>query len=495
MDKENLNGIPEEEKEEIIICSRCGANEAMQGSEYCEQCEAQLLKKKIPFFGWVAGFVSLMLSVVVTIVMLSGTVLTSGLSKGDKYADEKSWHTAYEQYYNEYKESVASLNVINDLLNRVFETEERAYVSPSLGIKKKMINVVANYYGPLDAYYYATGFLSENEMAMPFMKNYEKMYLDFQTTYQAAEATFNKAFEENADYKTVLAEMDTHKGKDGVNEVFLNYHKYVISVNLGASVSEQNAILEDIRKAAEASGDDYGWLLNPVMSQAHYDAGEIDKAMACLDKIIDSNKSNYDAYRLKMRLQVKSGDIQAAGETVAEFRAANENCEFTYYADVLEIEYLRITGDYDKAKALCIEADESYKKIPEDNGIFDLIYMIEGKYVMPTEIYRQRALVSMITEDYADAFNTMMEAYQMESYYAQYFQGSANLNDPNFYGALYLSANLLSSSGQMTEESKPDVDIVLSMFSEGAMSKDIEAIINGEKTAKEVLTEGEFELV
>ena len=495
MDKENLNDIPEEEiiEPEIEKCSFCGEREAAEDSEYCELCKEKLLKKRIPFFGWIAGFAALMLSFAVFAVLISGTVLTSGFSKGDEYADKGIWNTAYEQYYNEYVESVENLNVINDLLNNAFETEERAYVSPGLNIRKKMINVVAEYYGPLDAYYYATGFLSEKEMALPFMDDYTRMYMDFQNTYSVVEETFNKAFEENADYKTVLAEMDTYKGKEGVNEIFLNYHKYVIAVNLGASTSEQLEILRDLEKAAETSGDDYSWLCNPVLAQALYDSGDSEGSTAYLDKIIESNKSNYDAYKLKMRIQVMNGDVEAAGKTVEEFRTNHENSEMIYYADILEIEYLRITGEYDKAAALCTEADESYKNISETNGIMDLTYMIESKLIMPTEIYRQRALILMTEGSYADAFQSMMEAYQMESYYAQYLQGSASLNDPKFYGSLYLSAILVEQNGLVTEENQSDVEMILAMFGEGKISDDIEAVKNGTKTVKEVLTEGEFE--
>lgn len=492
MDKENLNGIPEEE---IIKCSHCQKNAATENSDYCDVCETALLKKKIPFFGWAAGFVSLMLGIVVFTIMISGAVLTAGFGKSNEYADKKVWYAAYEQYYEDYRESVESLNVINDFLNTVFDTEERAYVSPGLGIKKNMIEVVANCYSPLDAYYYATGFLSEKEISMSFMADYEKVYTDFNSTYSAVEEIFNKAYTDGADYKALLTEMDTYKGKEGVNEVFLNYHKYVIAVNLGASASEQLEILKDVEKAAEASGDDYSWLCNPTMAQALYDTGDFDGTMVYLDRIIESNKSSYEAYKLKMKIQVMNGDVDAAGETVAEYRANHENCELLYYADVLEIEYLRITGDYDKAKALCTEADESYRNVPETNGIMDLTYMIESKLIMPTEIYRQNALILLSEGDYAQAFTVMMDAYQMESYYANYFQGSANLNDPNFYSVLYLSAKLLSTSDRMTAEIQPDVDNVLAMFSGGKMSDKITAVENGEKTVEEVLREGDFELI
>jgi len=74
-------------------------------------------------------------------------------------------------------------------------------------------------------------------------------------------------------------------------------------------------------------------------------------------------------------------------------------------------------------------------------------------------------------------------------------QYSATLNDPKFYGTLYLSAKLLSTSDQMTEDKKADVDQILAMFDTGSMSDDIDAIISGEKTVEEVLTKGAYDLI
>jgi len=96
---------------------------------------------------------------------------------------------------------------------------------------------------------------------------------------------------------------------------------------------------------------------------------------------------------------------------------------------------------------------------------------------------------------YDEAFQSMMEAYQLESYYAQYLQGETSLNDPKFYGTLYLSAILVEQNGMITEENRPDVEMILETFGKGKISDDIEAVKNGTKTVKEVLTEGEFEAV
>jgi hypothetical protein len=101
----------------------------------------------------------------------------------------------------------------------------------------------------------------------------------------------------------------------------------------------------------------------------------------------------------------------------------------------------------------------------------------------------------MLQGKYEDAFTSMMEAYKLESQYAYYMSYSPSLNDPKFYGTLYLSAKLLSTNGTVTEDVAADVEYVLSMFEAGTMPENIEAVINGELTLEEVLMKGAFDLV
>ena len=129
MDKENLNGIPEEEKTEVIsdeavsdeeiaeevqeetvceeenraeqadetvdetvndaeeesedseetveedgepaeICPVCGEREVAEDSNYCTECETKMLKRRIPFLAWLSAFIVLGFSVFAFVLVL-----------------------------------------------------------------------------------------------------------------------------------------------------------------------------------------------------------------------------------------------------------------------------------------------------------------------------------------------------------------------------------------------------------------------------------------
>lgn len=486
---ENAEDENTEAEEEENLCSVCGEKEASEGSEYCVECETKMLKRRIPFLGWISGFVALGFSLFAFLLAIVAVVPSGYVALGDSYASEKNWHAACEVYANVSEASTQ----FNEYANYIFQTDFQ-FVRSGEGVSKRLINVVANYYSPIDAYYYAQNSLSSKALGQKFMEGYAKAYNDNYEAYMQMAETFNKALEGETEIEAVLEELEAFKGTEGINDVYVDYYKFAIAYELGEDAEAQIELLRELEAAAEASGEDYGWIYNQALAQALYDTGKGEEAVEYLDKIIASNKSSYDAYLLKMKIQLQQGDTEAAGETVAEFKENSAYCELAYFANLLEIQYLRCTGKYDEAQALCVEAAAAHETVPETNGVINMLYSMEGKLLTTSEFNRQDALICMVKGDYAAAFSSMMEAYSMESYYAYYMQNSVALNDPNFYGALYLSAKLLSTSDMMTEENAADVEYVLSMFEEGTMSESIEAIINGEKTVEEVLTKGAFDL-
>lgn len=531
MDKENLNGIPEEETESAVnqaedtsaeeaaeeiaqgaaeenenpvsaeeeenlcsVCSVCGENEAAEGSEYCLECETKMLKRKIPFLGWVSGFVALGFSLYAFLIALAAAVPSGYVVLGDDYAKDGNWQMAYEVYCD----AGNAVTQFNSYMNQIFsasdETSGFNYVMAGEGVNKRLINAVANYYSPIDAYYYAQKTLSSTALNRPFMEKYSKTYNENYEAYMLMSETFNKALEGKIKIDEVLETLEAFKGTEGINDVYVDYYKFAIAYELGEGAETQLELLRELEKSAEASGEDFGWIYYQALAQALYDTGEYAQAVEYLDKIINTNKSSYDAYLLKMKSQLKLGETDEAEKTVAEFRKTNDLSELSYFADLLEVQYLRITGKYDEAQALCVEAIAAIESVPETNAMINLVYGMEGKLLTPSEFNRQDALISMIKGEYTDAFDSMMEAYGLESQYAYYMQYSAVLNDPNFYGTLYLSAKLLSTSDMMTDKYSSDVEYVLAMFEDGTMSESIEAVLSGETTLEEVLTKGAFDL-
>lgn len=502
MDKENLNGIPEEEiaeetvaeeaaeeiteeteitgdtvaeetevteeaaeeeKESAEICPVCGEREVAEDSNYCVECEKAMLKRRIPFLAWIAGLVSLSFSIFAFVLVLLASAPALQVIKGDSYANKKNWYGAYTAY--------ADVQTMADEINAIIG-KESAYTKVGMGVSKRIINAVANYSSPIDAYYIAQNMLTNvNVDELGFMKKYKAVCDEHDATFDLIEETLNKAYDEKPDADAIYAELDAFKGQEGVTDLYIDFYKFAVADLLGSDIEVQISMLKDLEKACLATGKDYNWLYCQPMAEALCAAGKGSEATKYLDLIIKNDTSKYDAYALKMDVQLDSGDKDAASKTLAEFKVNNEGTETAY---MLEIQYLRRTGEQEKAKTLCLEALELYESVPE--------------------LSRQLALIYMANGDYYNAFDSMMLAYNYAYYIYQSTYDTSTLDDPAFYNSLYLSAYLLKNSDQMEEDYAEDVEEILGQFEEDALEDITKEIISGKKSVAEVLTEGECDL-
>ena len=522
MDKENLNGIPEEEKTEMIsdeavsdeeiaeevqeetvceeenkaeqadetvdetvndaeeesedseetveeddepaeICPVCGEREVAEDSNYCTECETKMLKRRIPFLAWLSAFIVLGFSVFAFVLVLLASAPSLQVIKGDSFAKNKNWYGAYTAY--------ADVQTMADEINSILGMESQ-YTKVGTGVTKRIVNAVANYSSPIDAYYVAQNLLGNTKVSeLGFMKKYKAVSEEHDATFDLIEETLNKAYDENPDAEKIYAELDSFKGKEGVTDLYIDFYKFAVADLLKSDVNVQVEILKDLEKSALATGRDYGWIYYQPMAETLAAAGKGEEAVEYLEKIIENDTSKYDAYKLKMDIELDAGNKDAASKTLAEFKVNNEETETAY---MLEIVYLRRTVQTDKAKTLCLEALESYESIPELN--------------------RQLALVYLADNDYVNAFDSMMLAYNYAYYIYQSTYDTSTLDDPAFYNTLYLSAYLLKNSDKMDEEYSEDIEEILGQFDESVLEDVTKEIIAGKKTAAQVLTEGECDL-
>ncbi len=506
LDKENLNGIPEEEiaednaaqaaeeiaeeseaaekiesaeeiaedaaeeitadedvKEPAEICPVCGEREVSEEGNYCTECERKMLRRRIPFLAWIAGLLSLSFSLFAFVLVLLASAPALQVIKGDTYANKKNWYGAYTAY--------ADVQTMADEINSILGTES-IYTKVGMGVNKRIINAVANYSSPIDAYYVAQRMLTDvNIDEIGFIKKYKAVCDEHDATFDLIEETLNKAYDENPDEEKIYAELDAFKGKEGVTDLYIDFYKFAVADLLGSDIDTQISLLKDLEKACLATGKDYNWLYCQPMAETLSAAGKGSEAIKYLDLIIENDTSKYDAYELKMDAQLDSRDKDAASKTLAEFKVNNEATETAY---LLEIQFLRRTGEQDKAKTLCLEALELYESVPELSRQLALIYMAKG--------------------DYVNAFDSMMLAYNYAYYIYQSTYDTSTLDDPAFYNSLYLSAYLLKNSDEMEEDFAEDVEEILSQFDEDTLEGVTKEIIGGSKTVAEVLTEGECDL-
>ncbi len=456
--------IGEEMAEEDNLCPMCGENECEEDSSYCLECETKMLKRKIPLSAWLAGLFSLGFSFFAFIVVILASAPALQVVKGDEYAKNKNWYAAYTEY-NKVSDVSAQ---INEILQK-----ESVYTTVGTGVSKRIIESVANYSSPMDAYYVAQNLFSTDtpETSHGFMKKYAKIYKEHNSSYSAMSDILDKVFGENPDKDAIFAELDALKGKEGVKDVYLAFYKFAIASELGVDYNGQVEYLKELEKVCKATGDDYGWLYELPMAETLILAGKEEDAVKYLDSMIKKDCSKYDAYKLKMTIQLDNGDKDGASKTLAEFKVNNEGKDTAY---LLEIYLLRRNGENEKAKTLAVDALEEYGSEPEIN--------------------RQLALTLMVKGDYVNAFDYIMAAYN-SAYYQYYYTGdSSTLNNPQFYSTLYLSAYVLKNSDQMKEDFSKDVEDVLEQFEIGVLTDDTKAIVNGEKTVSQILTEGDCDL-
>lgn len=449
-------------EEEVVICSACGENEVAEDGDYCIECETKMLKRKIPLLAWLAGLWSLGFSVFAVVLVALSSAPAIQVAKGDICAKDKRWYAAYTEY--------SQVSSVADEINSILGMDSQ-YTKIGMGVNKRIIDTIANYTSPIDAYYAAQNLIGEANLDVPFMKEYARIYNEHYDSYMAMSEILDKTFTEDANAEAIFAELDALRGTEGMTDLYIDFYKFAVAAELGVDANGQVELLKDLEASCKATGDDYGWLYYQPLADTLCEAGRSEEAIEYLDKIIESDASKYDAFSLKTDILLKAGDVDAARNTVEEFKSKNEGMDSAY---LLEVVFLRRTGEIEKASVLCKEAMQEYDSVPE--------------------LSRQAALLSLLEGDYVAAFNTMMNAYNNAYYMYYYTQDASTLDDPKFYGAVYLTAKLLSESDQMTDEMAEDVEGALASFEPGTLPENVEAIVNGEKTIEQVLTEGECDL-
>lgn len=460
----------EEADEEYVIpeenlCPICGEKEIAEGSDYCLDCETNMHKRRIPFLGWLAGLLALGFSVfafVLSFLVIGPSVVVMG---GDVYAAQKNWYAAYNVYSSD-------VPAIVDEINSYFD-ESMQLVRTGMGVNKRIVDSMAHYSSPIDAYYLAQSLITDVDLEkLPFLDDYRAAYTAYSDTYNAANEPFNKLYEEDADLDEICADFEKYKGTEGVTDLYIDYFKCLAANELGADDAKMLECLEALEASCNEAGGDYSWLYYQLIAEVYASSGETEKALEYLSVLIEGDKSKYDAYELSMDIALDSGNLEEADRLVAEYTTNNEGFDS---ANLLEIKFLRRTGETEKAEVLGTEALNT-----NSSGI---------------ELCRQMSLISMTLGKYAEAYDYAMSAYNNAYYYAYYTNDQSYLNDPALNYTIYLSAYLFNSSDEITEENKETVAGIIGDFTYDELPDAVKSVVDGEKTAAQILTEGECDVI
>ena len=220
----------------------------------------------------------------------------------------------------------------------------------------------------------------------------------------------------------------------------------------------------------EAEKKDYSWLYSADYSSALFNAGRLDEAAEILDGVIDNNKTLLSAYEMRMAIAFAQNDSAKADSLLSEFMDYNKDYDTAF---TLETVYFRIKGELEKAESVCLEGLEKYDSVPE--------------------LHRQLALIYLLKGDYDNAYEQAYAAYQ-NAYFLYYYYGDSTAYNASTDNTLYLCAYLNKTKGQLASENAGYVDEIIESFTAEELSDEVNAIVNGEKTVEEILSEGAYDL-
>ncbi len=459
---------PEKESEKTIneenLCPCCGEKEKAEDGNYCAECEAAMLSRKIPFLAWVSGLAAVVFSVFALALVFLLTAPSIQVAKADNYAKKNQWYSAYTEYSN-----VASVvDEISTILGG-----NSPFVQTGTNIAVKKFDALAHYTSPLEAFYYEGESVAHLEGKFnPAMKDYYEIYNDYMSSYDiilnALETKFGTSSPSAEEMHAAVEEL---RGTEGMNDIWIDYYHLTFAYNFNEPDETALGYLKAIDESVKKTDLDYSWLYYTEIADILYKNGDHEGSTEYLEKLIEKDKSNFGAYELLMRIIMKNDGMEEAEKLLDEFKEYNEGIDTAY---VLEIMYLRCSKEYDKAIELCNEAMTEYGSSPEINRQLALAYLLKG--------------------DYDNAYESAFSAYSNAVYIAQYYQDESSLTT-QLYNTLYLCAHLEFEKGTMTTTNASEISQIIDDLSEFVNAKSVIDIINAEKTIEQVLTEGEFDLV
>lgn len=466
------------DEEQAELCSRCGEKECLDGGEFCEDCLEEMLNTKIPLIGWMAAAASVIVGIVAaaTVFFLAAPTFL-GMS-AEAAARDNRWSDAY-YYYNQMETTVSDFQSLIDWEQGKSEPVLRRLFSMGTDAEAKKIEAYAKAYNPMeaisklviadytsyDAVVENKGNLLENERIEPYWEMFSGIL------YTEELMNYSEEYPEEENYENLLEFYNLIEKQKGADPVYVTYMKFALADIYEKSDEEKTAFLQECDKLSRESGRDYKWLYYYEYADLLAKMGRADEAIALLDMLTSENKNNFDAYLQKNRILLAAGRTDEAEKLIANLKES-----FGNYGEIdeMEVTLLRYKGDYQRAKELAEAAVSENDVFPEIRRQLALIYLTEGNY--------KNAFVQIETA-YSNAYN----------YYAQF---GADAPSEALAKTYYVCAKLYEATGAYTQEEANSIGMAYEMFGEAFEPQgDMKAIISGEKTVKEILTEGDCDLV
>lgn len=477
-DKSKKKNKKNAEAEEIINpCTKCAKHNCMDGEDYCEECLIKMLNTRITFAGWLAGAVSLVLSVVAVVLVIMHVPCVALSIRAESAARDNRWMDAC-YYYNQMEQTVLDLKATFNWETDKEEPVLRRFFMMGTNTKAKMFESYAKMYGPLvavenlltkdyttyDAMVKGESKLIEHKLVKPYWEMYDSV------TYTQSALIYAEEQPEEDTYESSIKFIDSFKNRTDIDSVYLAYQKYVTADYYNQSCEERIKWLNECEKLAEASGKDYKWMYYYDYADVLNEQGKVDEAIAKIDLLISENQNNFNAYTQKCDILLTNGRVAEAEKFVGELNEKHGNYTET---KAMQLKIYRYKGEYDKALVLGEDMLKNYEGSPEVYRQISLIYLAQGDY---------RSAFEHIDIGYTNAYNM--------NYY------NAGISEEDLVKTLYVCAKLFEANEKLSDSEKATMANINEMFgTEYEPNAEMKAIVSGEKTAKEILTQGDYDLV
>ena len=469
----------EESEEKVRICPNCHKNAIANDHNYCRKCEKKLVKVHVPVLPTLIALVVVIASFFAFIVVCLDSAPAIQMFQGDWYRAQKNKYSAYTSYSG-----------VTDVIDSITESLGDGnfftrFVQTGSNADMKEFETYAEISNPLSAYqnksyiFTSAGSTQYQQHSKKF-KYYEDFYNAYLNTYTALEEPLNELSSlSEYDKETtgkILKDMEAVRGQDGVDDVLLDYFIYNAAGMGGIDGDELYAYLDKTVEDDKANGEKYACLYQSEYLDSLVRRGENDEAKTVAQALMDEDISNYDAYLQMTRLLIAEGDMDAAESTVGTYcdNTRTEDGDFSDYGYALVIYLYRVQGKYDELHTLSFQAGSTYSLIPEYDRQEALAYLLEG--------------------DYDKAFESSYSAEDKAYYRYSYYSDSTGYTQ-ELYATGYLCAYLCQKYGNMDTENAEQIPEILESFKGQDFGEKVNAVISGEKTVEEVLSEGVCDLI
>lgn len=469
-----------EEIDEDDLCLHCGKKHRKENSEYCEKCEKQLIKTKIPFLGFIVGACALVISLFAFAftVMLATPALE--VSAGDKFASENNWFSAYGEYAS------ASQEVSNVVSTLGENSPVSMFVKTGCNLKLKSFKCIEKVYDPLQAGQYISNIFDSSSAKFTAKNKYIKGVLalvdEYNATSQKASTAIQPIYDadENGSLtpevgKKVIADLEKMRDTEGVNNVFLDYFIYSVAGYCGGDDEEMTGYLEKMHKTATESGKDYYWLyydeyISKLMGEKKYD-----EVMPLIEHQMEQDSSDFQPANQLLRIYLSKGELDKAEKFVDEFCKINVSSDGSESDSnyVMRITMHRVKGEYEEATALAQKGNEQFSS---------------------PEFSRQLALIDLLNGDYDSAYENAYAAQDMAYYFASYYSDQSAFTE-ELANTVFLAAYMCDKEGKKNTENAQYIDEFLASYNGEVPDGIVSDIVNGKITIEDALTKGVYDLI